>query len=127
MIDKTLDLLKVYLASNQVEPTVLPQLIQDTYRCLVSLEEVPPMGESPSKVDIDATVTDDYIVCLEDGRKLKILKRHLNQTYGLSPEEYRKKWGLPSDYPMVAKNYAAERSRIAKNQGLGVKSEAPRA
>jgi len=120
MLNETLDLLKIYLANTEVRPQDIPKLIADTYRSLVELEGSPPVVASGvAKIRIEDSVTDDHIVCLEDGRRLKILKRHLNQKYGMTPEEYRTKWGLPSDYPMVAKNYAAQRSTIAKEQGLG--------
>lgn len=115
MLDKTLELLKTYLSNNSVAPDALPGLIRDVYGALKALEGQQPV---PS-IRIEDTVTDDYIICLEDGRKLKILKRHLQQTYGMTPEAYREKWGLPADYPMVAKNYGLQRSKIAKAQGLG--------
>jgi len=84
------------------------------------------MGEAPKPVvSIKRSVTDDYIICLEDGKKFKSLKRHLRTSYGLSPEQYRAKWGLPADYPMVAPAYAAQRSKLAKAIGLG-RSGAPR-
>lgn len=120
MIDKTLDLLKSYLATNTVPPGELPKLLQSVHDALSSLGKP---QEPISK--IEDTVTDDYIICLEDGRKLQILKRHLRQRYGMTPEEYRKKWNLPSDYPMVAKSYGKKRSAIAKAQGLGRPSGRP--
>ena len=113
-----LDFVKVYVTHNQVAPEALPNL-------LLSLQKVfeGTTSDAPkASVDIKDTVFDDYIVCLEDGRHMKILRRHLQQTYGMTPEEYRTKWGLPSDYPMVAKSYALQRSSIAKSQGLGKKA-----
>ena len=110
MRQEVFKLLKVYLAHNLVEPEALSKLLKE----FCFLDSAPH-----SVVSIAETVTDDYVICLEDGRKMKILKRHLQQTYGMTPEEYRKKWNLPDDYPMVAKNYAKQRSEIAREQGLG--------
>ena len=109
MNQDVIDILKVYLANNPMPPERLVQL----------LGELGILKVEGPKIDIEATVTDDYIICLEDGRKMKILKRHLQQTYNMTPEEYRRKWNLPDDYPMVAKNYGLARSAIAKEQGLG--------
>lgn len=117
MIDLTVELVKTYVSHNPVGPEALPGLIKDVFNALISLNKDEKL--KPGAVRWEDTVTDDHIVCLEDGRKLKILKRYLNQTYGMTPEQYREKWGLPADYPMVAKNYAAQRSAIAKEQGLG--------
>ncbi|MDG3443893.1 MULTISPECIES: MucR family transcriptional regulator [Nitrospirillum] len=116
-----------YVAGNTLAPAALPDLIKqvhDTLRRLVTPEEVVATPAEPltPAVPIRKSVTPDYIVCLEDGRKLKMLKRHLRTAYGLSPEEYRVKWGLPSDYPMVAPNYAEQRSGLAKAIGLGQRS-----
>jgi predicted transcriptional regulator len=121
MIDKTIDLLKAYLAANHVPPGELPQLIRDVHAA-VSVGTGAPSDDYRAGFKLEDTVTDDYIVCLEDGRKMKILKRHLAQVYNLTPEEYRKKWNLPQDYPMVAKSYGTRRSEIAKAQGLGKRS-----
>ena len=120
MLNETLDLLKVYLSKTEVSPEAIPKLIEDVYRSLRNLGPEPAETPVPL-IEIKDTVTDDYIICLEDGRRMKILKRHLNQKYGMTPEAYRTKWGLPDDYPMVAKNYALQRSTIAKDQGLGRK------
>lgn len=117
MIDKTLDFLKTYVSTTQVPPDQLPSLIQSVYAALTGLGV--EVDRAPSSIDWQSTITDDYLICLEDNRKLKILKRHLQQQYGMTPEEYRKKWGLPADYPMVARSYGEARSRIAKAQGLG--------
>ena len=99
----------------------LPKLIGDIYRSLDGLgSTAPAQPERPEPaVPIKKSVTADYIVCLEDGRKLKMLKRHLKAAYGLSPGQYRERWGLPADYPMVAPNYAKHRSRLVKEIGLG--------
>lgn len=113
-----------YVAANNLAPTALPDLIKqvhDTLKRLTSPVEAAPAPAEPlvPAVSIRKSVTPDYIVCLEDGRKLKMLKRHLRTAYGMTPEEYRAKWGLPSDYPMVAPNYAEQRSGLAKAIGLG--------
>ena len=111
MNKELIDFLKVYVTYNYVPPEVLPTLMISLKNLFNGQVEIP--------TNIQDTITDDYIVCLEDGRHMKILKRHLQQTYGMTPEEYRLKWKLPPDYPMVAKNYALQRSSIAKGQGLG--------
>src|SRR4051812_6873851 len=101
----------------------LPSLIQSVYRSLSTVGEVEPAAaplQAPA-VPIKKSVFPDYIVCLEDGKKLKMLKRHLQTSYGLSPDAYRTKWSLPRDYPMVAPTYAATRSGLAKRIGLGRK------
>ena len=100
----------------------LPELIRTVAAALANLDSaVEPQNAEPLKpaVAVRKSITPDYIVCLEDGRKLKLLKRHLRTTYDLSPQQYREKWGLPADYPMVAPNYAARRSEFAKQIGLG--------
>jgi predicted transcriptional regulator len=104
----------------------VPALIQQVYASLSKLggPSPEPVVELMPAVPVRRSVTPDYIVCLEDGRKLKSLKRHLRTSYGMSPEEYRAKWGLPSDYPMVAPNYAATRRELAKKIGLGRKRKA---
>jgi predicted transcriptional regulator len=102
--------------------TELTMLIGTVWRALSKVEAAPAVSESRElvpAVPIKKSVTPDFIVCLEDGKKLKMLKRHLRTTYGMSPADYRRKWGLHVDYPMVAPNYAATRSQLAKNSGLG--------
>jgi predicted transcriptional regulator len=100
----------------------VPQLIGEVYRSLTSLGNVPAPVERPQPaVAVKKSVLPDYIICLEDGKKLKMLKRHLMTSYGLTPDDYRERWGLPADYPMVAPNYAAHRSQLAKKIGLGTK------
>jgi predicted transcriptional regulator len=99
----------------------LPQLIQNVYATLSNLS-TPPAAPEPKlepAVPVRQSIKPDYIVCLEDGKKLKMLKRHLMTAYGLTPDEYRAKWGLPADYPMVAPNYAESRRQLAKSIGLG--------
>ena len=111
-----------HACNNTITPADLPQLIQDIYKTLVVVGTTPLAPERPRPaVAIKKSVFPDYIVCLEDGKKLKMLKRHLKTAYNLTPEEYRKRWGLPTDYPMVAPNYAKHRSNLAKKIGLGTK------
>ena len=123
MLALTTEIVSSHVANNAVAVNDLPQLIQQVYATLAAVGKAPsPAGERPQPVvSIKRSVTPDYIVCLEDGRKLKMLKRHLKTAYNLTPEEYRERWGLPPDYPMVAPNYAKQRSSIAKKIGLGTK------
>ncbi|WP_119461531.1 MucR family transcriptional regulator [Rhodospirillaceae bacterium SYSU D60014] len=115
------DIVSAHLSNNTVAVSDLPQLIREVYQTLAMLGGVQtPASERPTPVvPIKKSVMPDYIVCLEDGKKLKMLKRHLRTAYGMSPEEYRERWGLPPDYPMVAPNYAKQRSKLAKDIGLG--------
>ena len=118
----TADIVSAYVANNALSGDKLPDLIGSVYGALsrASLQVVEPEKvELKPAVAIKKSVTPDYIVCLEDGKKFKSLKRHLRSDYSMSPEEYREKWGLPHDYPMVAPSYAAARSDMAKNMGLG--------
>lgn len=118
------DVVAAYVSNNQVATAQIPEIINNVYNSLVSLETKPeePAVEAPKPaVAVRKSVTPEYIVCLEDGKKLKMLKRHLRTTYNMSPEEYRAKWNLPPDYPMVAPNYARQRSDFAKKIGLGRK------
>ncbi len=112
-----------YLSNNSVEPTAIPDIIRAVHASLSSLgkEEAAPVATERQRpaVPIARSIQDDYIVCLEDGKKLKMLKRYLRSKYNLSPDEYRRKWGLSSDYPMVAPAYANRRSEFAKQIGLG--------
>jgi predicted transcriptional regulator len=119
----TTEIVSAHLANNAVVQNDVPDLIQSVYTKLSDLavgEEDPAVELTPA-VPIKKSVTDDYIICLEDGKKLKMLKRHLMTAYGMTPEEYRAKWGLKPDYPMVAPNYAAKRQELAKKIGLGRK------
>jgi predicted transcriptional regulator len=122
LIDLTADIVSAYVSNNSVHVTDLPALIGDVHRALTNtqmgLNEPEPEPLKPA-VNPKKSIFPDYIVCLEDGKKFKSLKRHLRTHYDLSPEEYREKWGLPADYPMVAPNYAAARSALAKKMGLG--------
>ena len=118
----TADVVAAYVGKNPVPVGDLPSLLRQVYDALAALDKPIP-AEAPAAfrpaVAIGKSVTPDFIVCLEDGRKLKMLKRHLRTAYGLSPAEYRHKWGLGADYPMVAPNYAKLRSALAKEIGLG--------
>jgi predicted transcriptional regulator len=119
----TTEIVSAHLANNAVGQGDVPDLIQSVFAKLSELaggEEAVPVELTPA-VPIKKSVTDDYIICLEDGKKLKMLKRHLMTAYGMTPEEYRAKWGLKPDYPMVAPNYAAKRQELAKKIGLGRK------
>ncbi len=112
-----------YVGQNQVSQAALPDLVQQVYGALIGLgvEEAPvaPAERQRPAAPISRSVQDDYIICLEDGKRLKMLKRYLRSRYDMSPEEYRRKWNLPPDYPMVAPAYAARRSAFAKQIGLG--------
>ena len=121
-LEVTVEVVAAYISNNSVPRTELPTLIADVHYALVQMTQNngEPVVE-PQKPAISArkSVTNDYIVCLEDGKKFKSLKRHLRTQYDMSPEEYREKWGLASDYPMVAPAYAKARSQLAKEMGLG--------
>lgn len=113
-----------YVGKNSVAPNEIPEVINTVYGSLCRLDrDGAEFSTEPPKpaINVRHSVTPDYIVCLEDGKKLKMLKRHLRAVYDMTPEEYRVKWGLPADYPMVAPNYAAKRSEFAKRIGLGRK------
>lgn len=120
----TADIVAAYLSNNALDAEKIPEVVRSVYATLGDLGGAAPAAAEKQKpaVPIKRSVTDDYIICLEDGKKLKMLKRYLRTQYGLSPEEYRKKWGLPADYPMVAPNYAKRRSQFAKKIGLGRKT-----
>ena len=118
------EIVSAYVSNNPVNAAQVPEVINNVYGSLSSLNgQIADAGAEAPKpaVSIRRSVTPDYIVCLEDGKKLKMLKRHLRASYGLTPDEYRAKWGLPPDYPMVAPNYAEQRSTFAKRIGLGRK------
>jgi len=124
LTDITATIVGAYVGNNSVPTGELPKLIADVHAALVRIHGPEAMAEpavEPQRpaVPIKKSVTDDFIICLEDGKKFKSLKRHLRTHYDLSPEEYREKWGLPADYPMVAPNYAEARSSLAKKMGLG--------
>ena len=115
------EIVSAHLSNNTVPVGDIPRLIHEVYGALTGLGQVPAKSAERLEpaISVKKSVTADFIVCLEDGKKLKMLKRHLRTSYGLTPEEYRQKWGLPADYPMVAPNYAAQRSAFAKKIGLG--------
>ncbi len=122
LLDQTTDIVTAFITKNSVPAAELAQLIQAVHASLARLgqpsEEAPPEAKAPA-VNIKKSVGTDYIICLEDGQKFKSLKRHLKTKYNLTPDEYRAKWGLPKDYPMVAPSYSASRSALAKEMGLG--------
>jgi predicted transcriptional regulator len=118
----TTDIVASFVANNKVSPDELTELIRTVHRTLsgLSVSAVEKFAERPKPATpINKSVQHDFIICLEDGKKLKMLKRYLRSTYGMSPDDYRKRWGLPADYPMVAPAYAARRSEFAKKIGLG--------
>ena len=118
----TAQIVSAHVAHNTVGVDALPSLIQDVYRTLSGVGRVEPPAERPQPaVPVKKSIFPDYLICLEDGRKLKMLKRHLKTSYNMTPEQYRDKWGLPPDYPMVAPAYARHRSSLAKKIGLGTK------
>jgi predicted transcriptional regulator len=118
----TAQIVSAHVSNNSVTTDALPALIQDVYRTLASVGRDQVLPEKPQPaVPTKKSVFADHIVCLEDGKKLKMLKRHLKTAYNMSPEQYRERWGLPADYPMVAPNYARHRSSLAKKIGLGTK------
>src|SRR3972149_11661502 len=116
------EIVSAYVGGNTVPPHELPRLIETVYSSLAGLatkSDGSSVVASAPAVPIKKSVTADYIICLEDGKKFKSLKRHLRTKYGMTPEQYRDKWDLNADYPMVAPNYAAARSQLAKQMGLG--------
>lgn len=121
LLTLTADIVSAHLSNNQVAAEEIPSLIQKIYKTLSSVGSEPSgHADRPQPaVSIKKSIMPDYIVCLEDGKKLKMLKRHLKTAYGMTPEEYRERWGLSADYPMVAPNYAKQRSKLAKDIGLG--------
>jgi predicted transcriptional regulator len=121
----TAEIVASHAGHNAVPRAGLPSLIQSVFDSLSGLAEVEPEVAPMPAVPIRRSVTEDHIVCLEDGKRLKTLKRHLETAHGMTPEAYRAKWGLKPDYPMVARSYAATRQALAKQIGLGRKSSAP--
>jgi len=124
LLSLTTEIVAAHVSNNTVAVTDLPQLIEQVYRSLanVGVEPAPQVERPQPAVPIKKSVTPDYIICLEDGKKLKMLKRHLKTAYDMTPEEYRDRWQLPPDYPMVAPNYAKQRSKLAKQIGLGTRA-----
>jgi predicted transcriptional regulator len=124
LMNLTSQIVAAHVGNNTVAISDLPGLIEQVFRALNGLGTEPtPVAEKPQPaVPIKKSVTPDYIICLEDGKQLKMLKRHLKTAYNMTPDEYRDRWGLPADYPMVAPNYAKQRSRLAKQIGLGTRA-----
>ena len=122
LLEMTADIVSAYVSNNTVSADTVPTLIAQIHAALSGVSEAPaeaePEPQEPA-VPVRKSITPDFLICLEDGRKFKSLKRHLRTKYNMSPEEYRAKWGLPKDYPMVAPNYAKARSDLAKQMGLG--------
>jgi predicted transcriptional regulator len=127
LVELTAEIVSAYVSKNGVPATDLPGLINDVHDALSRASGrgggLPDREELKPAIAVKKSVTPDYIVCLEDGKKFKSLKRHLRTHYKLSPDEYRTKWHLPPDYPMVAPNYAAARSQLAKKMGLGTRRD----
>lgn len=123
MLGLTSQIVAAHVSHNEVGVGELPDLIEQVYKTLSQFGALPDYdsdGLIPA-VPVKRSITPDYLICLEDGKKLKMLKRHLKTAYNMTPEEYRDRWDLPQDYPMVAPNYAKQRSRLAKQIGLGTK------
>jgi predicted transcriptional regulator len=127
MLSLTAQIVASHVSNNVVESASLPSLIHDVFRALSQVGQAPAAApvekKSPPQAAVPwkKSVFPDYIVCLEDGKKLKMLKRHLKTAYDLTPDAYRERWGLPADYPMVAPNYSNHRSSLAKKSGLGTR------
>ena len=128
LLSLTADIVSSHVANNTVAVSDLPHVIEHVYTTLARLGQdikVPEPRQEPA-VSVRASIKPDYVICLEDGKKLKMLKRHLMTHYNLTPDQYRQRWGLPADYPMVAPNYAEKRRELAKKIGLGRKPNARR-
>ncbi len=123
LVTLTADIVAAHVSNNSISVADVPDLIRNVHGALAGLGDglQPPEIRPEPAVSVRASVKPDYIVCLEDGKKLKMLKRHLMTHYGMTPEQYRQKWSLPADYPMVAPNYAEQRRSLAKKIGLGTK------
>ncbi|HCK33372.1 MAG: MucR family transcriptional regulator [Micavibrio sp.] len=122
LLELTTEIVSAHLSNNVVAVDDIPNVIEKVYQSLQGLEtsgDVSAVNRPQPAVPVKKSITPDYLICLEDGKKLKMLKRHLKTAYNMSPEEYRDKWGLNVDYPMVAPNYAKKRSKLAKDIGLG--------
>lgn len=122
ILKMTVDIAAAHLGHNSVPSADIPHLISEIYKSLASTEAGKPPSKAPEPiVPVKKSVTPDHVICLEDGEKLKMLKRHLTTAHGMTIAEYRERWGLPGDYPMVAPNYTKRRSALAKHIGLGTK------
>jgi predicted transcriptional regulator len=128
LLTLTADIVAAHVSNNSVAVNDLPTLIQNVHSALAGISGArsAPEAKPEPKVPIRSSIKPDYIVCLEDGKKLKMLKRHLMTHYQMTPDQYRQKWGLNADYPMVAPNYAEQRRVLAKSIGLGTKRRKPR-
>lgn len=129
VVELVVDVVASYVSNNEIDVQELPALIQQVHRSLCNLGSTRSyllQDRSEPVVPIEDSVHPDYIVCLEDGRRLKMLKRHLRTAYNMTPDQYRERWGLSPDYPMVAPNYAKRRSNLAKDIGLGTRRERQR-
>jgi predicted transcriptional regulator len=123
----TAQIVSAHVSHNSVTPDALPGLIQEVYRTLTNVGKQPVQAEKPAPaVPVKQSIRQDRIICLEDGKSFSMLKRHLMTDHKLTPQQYREKWGLPRDYPMVAPNYAQTRSALAKKIGLGRKGGRPK-
>ena len=120
-IELTADIVSAYVSRNTISVADLPKLVTSVHASLrgLSQPDEPDQPKQTPAVPVSKSVTDEYIVCLEDGKRFKSLKRHLTAKYGMTPDEYRRKWNLPADYPMVAPSYSRTRSKLAKRSGLG--------
>ncbi|HWX47611.1 MAG TPA: MucR family transcriptional regulator [Roseomonas sp.] len=132
LLGLTAQIVAAHVSNNSVPLADVPTLIEQVHRTLSGLGTAPvavpaPVERPQPAVPVKKSVHDDYLICLEDGKKLKMLKRHLKTAYDMTPEQYRERWGLPPDYPMVAPNYARHRSSLAKKIGLGTKPRPARA
>ncbi len=129
LIEHAATIVQAYVGNNRASAGDVTALIKDVHATLAGLTGLggePAVTSQKPAVPVKKSITPDYVICLEDGKKLKMLKRYLRTRYGLTTDEYRTKWGLPADYPMVAPNYAARRSEFAKKFGLGRKQRTPK-
>jgi predicted transcriptional regulator len=131
LIEMTTEIVSAFVSNSTISPADLPALIHQVHSTLNSIatgaEAEPATQAQQPAIPVKKSITPDYLICLEDGRKFKSLKRHLRTKYDMTPDDYRAKWGLPKDYPMVAPNYAAARSNLAKQSGLGQGGRKPAA
>ena len=119
----TTQIVTAHVSHNTVSADELPKLLQQIFETLLGIDRNGQTAIAPKgAVSVSKSITPDYIICLEDGKKLKMLKRHLKTAFNMTPDEYRTRWGLPSDYPMVAPNYAKQRRKLAKAIGLGTRA-----
>ena len=124
LLELTADIVSAYVSHNTLPATDIPVIIEQVFKTLSTVTgEASSAADRPQPaVPIKRSITPDYLICLEDGKKLKMLKRHLKTAYNMTPEQYRERWGLEANYPMVAPNYAARRSKLAKDIGLGTRN-----